>query len=45
MDILPLMKKSINISIDDNTKHEFWRDFNEYDNLYKILKVFEQEDF
>ena len=42
LDILPLMKKSINISIDHDTKCIFWRDFNDYDNLYRILNAFKK---
>ena len=40
---LPSMKKILQISIDHYTKRQFWRDFNDFDNLYRLLKAFENK--
>ena len=41
LEIIPQLKSQIQSSITDHTKFEHWQDFNEYDNLLRILKVFE----
>ena len=41
LEIIPQLKSQIQAQITDHTKYEHWRDFNEYDNLLRILKAFE----
>jgi len=41
LEILPQIKKTINSKIDSPEKFQFWRNFNEYDNIFRLLKAFE----
>lgn len=41
LQIVPQMKEMIRIEIDEHTKFKFYRNFNDFDNLLRWIKVFD----
>ena len=41
LDLISQIKKTINDNIDGHTKFGLWRNFNDYDKLFRLLKAFE----
>ena len=40
LEIISQIKKTINAKIDSPEKFQFWRNFNEYDNIFRLLQAF-----
>ena len=42
LQIIPQLKDTLRVKIDNASKFLYWRDFNDYDNLYRILNAFKK---
>ena len=42
LQIIPQLKDTLRVKIDNASKFLYWRDFNDFDNLYRILNAFKK---